>query len=229
MALQVGVVRDPAARLRVQVDDLALLAPAAPALPRIERAPEPLLPRDAPRLGQPPVTVHQQRPGDIGHAQLEEWEDVELVPEDMAPVGLAVQPARRDADVQFHRVGRDRLQQVKDVCPEGELCLLRDALELDIAAIPDPFPGQPVGAEQPLVRAGPPDGLCSRVHRRADRRVARRVHGHDLLDPERLALLAIEAEGLFHVTSFMVGRPLDRDLLPRPEDPGARRLGHLDV
>src|SRR5919108_375620 len=65
VALQVGVVRHPAPRSRVQVELLRFLLAVAAALPREHGALVPgVLGRGA-RLAEAAVAVHEQRPGDF--------------------------------------------------------------------------------------------------------------------------------------------------------------------
>src|SRR5690606_13671106 len=86
VALQVGVVRQPAAGLRVQVQDLGFLAAVAAALPGIHGALETGGARQPPGGVETPETAAQQRAGDLGNAVGQEREDEQFVPEDMAAV-----------------------------------------------------------------------------------------------------------------------------------------------
>src|SRR5690606_41822223 len=76
--LQVRVVRDPAARPRVEVLDRRLLAPVAAALPRVHRSAIAGPSRGSPGCVEPAVPVHEQRARDVGHAHVEQREDEEL-------------------------------------------------------------------------------------------------------------------------------------------------------
>ncbi len=71
--------------------------------------------RHAARLRQPPVAVLEQVAGDLGQAQVEHGEDVEVVPHREAAVGLAVQAARPEGDVHVEGVRRRRLEEVEEV------------------------------------------------------------------------------------------------------------------
>ena len=66
-------------------------------------------------LTEAPVAVHEQLPGDLGQPEVEEGVDVELVPEDMPAVCLAIEAAGGHAGVEIGRVARADLQDVRDV------------------------------------------------------------------------------------------------------------------
>jgi hypothetical protein len=55
-------------------------------------------------LAETPEAVHEQGAGDLGKAEVQEGIDVELVPEDVPAVGLAVEASRRDSGVPVGRV-----------------------------------------------------------------------------------------------------------------------------
>jgi hypothetical protein len=55
-------------------------------------------------LGEASVSVEQQRPRQLGEAQVEERENEEFVPEHVPAVGLTVKAASRNTDVEFDRV-----------------------------------------------------------------------------------------------------------------------------
>jgi hypothetical protein len=92
------------------------------------------------------VPVLQQGPGQHREAVVQQGEDEQLVPEDVAPVGLSVQPPGGDAHVEVDRVVRDGLDQVKDVQAEDQLGPLRP-LDPDVEALPQVIPGQHVSLE----------------------------------------------------------------------------------
>ena len=81
----------------------AFLSSVAAGLPREHRARVTGQLGGTTRLDQPPVPVAQQRPGDRREPQVQHREDEQLIPEHMAAIGLTMQPARRDADVQILR------------------------------------------------------------------------------------------------------------------------------
>ena len=121
VAAEIGL---PAARQRVEVDALGLLDAFAPALPREHRTPEPGLPGGRPGLPDPAVAIHQQPSRDLGQPDVEERERVDLVPEHVPAVGLAVQPARGHPGVEIGGMRRADLEKVRDVQPEQQLDLL---------------------------------------------------------------------------------------------------------
>ncbi len=97
------------------MDLLALLPPVAAALPGKQGPPESRLARRRARLAQAAVAVLQKGAGNLRQAQVEQGKDEELVPEDMAPVGLAVPAAGGNPHVEVHGVQGDGLQEMKDV------------------------------------------------------------------------------------------------------------------
>ena len=99
---------------------LRLLAPRRPALPREHGAPVPGRPGARPGLGQPPPAVEQHRAGHLGRRRFRKGSDEHLVPEHVAAVGLTVQAAGGDADVEVDAVRGHGLQQVEDVQPQDE-------------------------------------------------------------------------------------------------------------
>src|SRR5690606_18772699 len=99
----------------VQVDRRRLVAAVATALPGIHRAAQTLRAGGGACRRQPPPPVEQQRSCDLGKPQRIEREDEQLVPEDVAPVCLAVQPAGGNSDVEIGGVLRQGLQQVEYV------------------------------------------------------------------------------------------------------------------
>ncbi len=118
VVLEVGVVGQPAARAGVEVQPLGLLPSVAAALPRVQRpAPAEGAGRRAGGF-QAPVAVGEQGPGDLGEVQVEVRQHEQLVPEDVPAVGLAVQPARGDADVEVGGVRGEGLQDVEEVQPQ---------------------------------------------------------------------------------------------------------------
>lgn len=125
------------------------------------------------------MPVVQQGPGHLGEVQVQVGQDEQLVPEDVAAVGLAVQSARRYAHVQVGGVRREGLEHVEEVQAQDAARL---AGHLQFGAAPQLAPGGAVRHQQ-VVEAGslghPVDGGLERV---TDRRVARGVQGDDLVD-----------------------------------------------
>src|SRR3546814_7488884 len=84
--------------------------------------------------------AHQHR-----QAQGEEGQNEQLVPENVAPISLAVPPARRYAHVVIGGMRRHRLQQMEDVEPQlRRLAVPAGPLEGDVAPVPEMPPGPPV-------------------------------------------------------------------------------------
>ncbi len=191
--LQVGVVRQPAPGARVEMHRLRLFASVAAALPREHR---PALPRRAgrgTRLWQAAVSVEQQGPRDLRQTARHERHDVELVPEDVPAIGLAMEAPSGHAHVKVDDVRRSDLDRVEGVQPQHEarLAILRQS---DGAAAPETLPGPLVKGEQ--LREGLDVGQVGargRLRSR-DRRVSRRMQCHDLLDRDRTAGLGLHGE-----------------------------------
>ena len=97
-------VRVPATAARIQVQPLTFLAPVAAGLPGEHRARVAGRARGVAGLRQAPVAVAQQRPGDHREPEVEDGEDEQFVPEDVAPVCLAVQSASRHPDIEISGV-----------------------------------------------------------------------------------------------------------------------------
>src|SRR5215472_8254729 len=96
MALKMRVVLDPVARPRVEVHDVGLFAPVAAALPWVHRAAEAGLPGGPARLIEAPVAVKQQGTGEDRHVQVQQREDEQFVPEDVAAIPLSMPAAGGD-------------------------------------------------------------------------------------------------------------------------------------
>ena len=163
-------IRLPAARQRVEVDALGLLAALAAALPREHRAPEPGLPGRRPGLPDPAVAIHQQPSRDLGQPDVEERERIHLVPEHVPAVGLAVEPAGGQPGIQVGGVPGADLKEVRDVQPEQHLDLLVSG-HAHVACPPQFVPRRTMAPE----RGGEfvvPGRRRGRSHQRvADRRV----------------------------------------------------------
>src|SRR3972149_5729877 len=126
---------------------LALFAAVAPTLPRIHSAPIARLSGGPARFREAPIAVEQQGPREFGEAVIQEGKDEQLIPEDVASIGLAVPSARRHADIEVDSVQRGGLQQVKDVQPEYErrAVAVRD---VDVAALPEVLQRENVALQQ---------------------------------------------------------------------------------
>ena len=109
------MVRDPSTGFGVQVQDLTFLTAVAAALPGIQRPTEPGLSGVSPGLFEASMPVQQQRLRQGRESKGQHGENIQFIPEDVAPIRLAVPPPCGDARVQLDRMRRDRLQQVKEV------------------------------------------------------------------------------------------------------------------
>src|SRR5689334_16185032 len=67
------------------------------------------------RFAEPAVAIHEQRAGDLRHAEVQERKDEELIPEDVALIGLTRPAARRNTDIEPDRIRRYGLEQMKGV------------------------------------------------------------------------------------------------------------------
>src|SRR6202034_486050 len=100
---------------RVQVERISLLLSIASALPGKHC---PLVSGGSgggARFAKTPVAVCQKGTGDLGYAVVEEREDEQLVPKDVALIRLSGPTASRYANIEADRVERNSLQQVKHV------------------------------------------------------------------------------------------------------------------
>src|SRR5262245_40328888 len=104
MTLARRLIRHPVPRNRVEMNALVLLAAVATGLPREHGAG--LAERTGGASGRvdTPVPVEEKGSADLGRAQAEGPQHEDLVPEDVTPVGLAVQSARRHADIKVDGV-----------------------------------------------------------------------------------------------------------------------------
>ena len=98
--------------------ELRLLLAIAAALPRVHRAPIASGLGRAAGCSKAAHPVVQQLPGHSWQTRVQVRKDVELVPEDVAAVGLTVQPASEHAGIQFSGVWRAHLEDVRDVEPK---------------------------------------------------------------------------------------------------------------
>lgn len=164
------------------MEGLGLLAAVASALPRIHGAGPAGRGRRPARLAQTPVAVGQQGPGDLREMQVQEGQDEQFVPEDMATVGLAVQSAGRHTHIEIGGVRREGLQHMEEMQPQHLSGLAR---HLQLRPLPQALPRGFVGREQRAEVTGPPHPADGSVQRIADRRIARRVQSDGLLDDDR--------------------------------------------
>ena len=206
--LVVAEVGLPAARERVEVDPLGLLDALAPALPREHRTTEPCLMGGRPGLAHPAVAVHQQPARDLGQPDVEERERVDLVPEHVPAIGLAVESAGGHPGVEVGGVTGADLQDVRDVQPQQQLHALVSR-HPHVAYPPQLVPCRGVALER-SGEVGVAGRRLGRLDQRvADRRIPRRVERHHLLDPRRRALLHVEGEDLLDIVLHLIQPPLD--------------------
>ena len=118
---------------------LGLLGALAAALPGEHRPLETRLVRRRPGLLEAAIAVHQETACDLGQPQAKERVHVELIPEHVAPVGLAVQPARGHACVKVGGMTGAHLQDVADVQPQQALDLLI-AADTNVTHAPELLP-----------------------------------------------------------------------------------------
>ena len=205
VALVVAEVRLPAPGERVEVHDLGLLLAVAAALPRVHRAAVAGRPRRSARLPQPARPVLEQVPADPRQAEVEEREHVQLVPEHVAAVRLAVQAARDDAGVLVGRVARADLQDVGDVKAQQQLHA-RVPGQDQVARLPELVPRRAMLGQRPAERRVVADGLSGVAERLADRAVVRCVERDHLLDAHRRALRHVEGEDRLDVVLHLMER-----------------------
>lgn len=191
MALEVGVVLQPASGAGVEVELLGLLAAVAAALPGVHGAGE------ADRLGgrdsvfQPAVAVGQQSAGDLGEVEVEVAQDEELVPEDVAAVGLAVQAPGGYAGVEFGGVRGEGLQDLEEVQAEDEAGLVG---HVQFGTAPQVAPGGALVGDELVEGGGGAGVLHGGVAGVGDGPVVAGVQGDDLVDDLAVAGAQLQAE-----------------------------------
>jgi hypothetical protein len=161
---------------------LGLLAAVAAALPGVHGAAQARVLGGPAGGGEPAVAVVEQGAGDLGQMEVEVRQYEQLVPEDVPPVRLAVQPAGRHPDIQLDGVRREGLQHMEEMQPQD---LARLPRHVEIGPLPQGVPGVPVGDEQPGEVRRLADPVDGGLHRVADRGVVRGVQGHGLLHRDR--------------------------------------------
>jgi hypothetical protein len=123
------------------------------------------------RLADAPVAIQDQAPRDLWQPQIEEGIDVQLIPEDVAAVGLAVESTSGDAGVVVGREPRAGLEDVRDVEAQQELRALV-ARQAQVADLPELVPGPGVAVEGLVERGVASRALCGAFERLADSAVA---------------------------------------------------------
>ena len=180
-----------------------------------------------PGFADPPVAIHQQPARDLRQPEVQERVDVELVPEHVTAVGLAVEPAGGDAGIVVCRQARARLEQMGDMQPQQEL---RPRLpgQADVAHVPQFIPGLLVTLERRRERGVAARALGRIGERLVDATVARGVERDHLLDPDRRAPVDLEVEDLVYVVLELVRGAPDVELILAAIGTRAGRLGDLD-
>src|SRR4029450_11795216 len=205
VALQVGVIRHPPLRTRIEVAFLRHLFPIAPALPGKHRTRKSCLSGGCARLAQTAVTIHEQCPSDLRYAIVKEWEDEQLIPEDVALVTLAGPAARGHADIEPERVHRNGLQEVKHVpAQQHDGVQLRRVrgFNVNAEAAPDVSPKTDMRCHQLLETSRARDGFARFQATLRDGVIARTIKGSDLLQYERGALRELDRPFLRDVARF---------------------------
>src|SRR5207247_9957665 len=124
--------------------------------------------------------------------------DGELVPEDVAAIGLPVEAARGNASIQVSRVGGAGLKNVGGVEAKQEL----DPVVVghpDVAIVPQFVPRTLVTIEGLVEGAKTPDRLLGVGQGLVDRLIVRGVERDELLDTDRSSLLEVKAQRLMGV------------------------------
>lgn len=152
------------------------------------------------------MPVAQHRPGQLREAQVEHPQYEQLVPEDVPPVGLAVQPPGRNARVEVGGVLGVGLQQVEQVEVERHGAV---EVGLDPAAAPQFGPARGVGGGQ-LGEVGCLGGQpVDRPPRCSDGRVPRGGDGDGLLHGDRPAGSQLQGEQFGCPAGAQLGGPFD--------------------
>src|SRR5829696_10071697 len=228
MPLVVGEVAIPAPGAWVEVYSLGFFFAIRAALPGVQGSLVAGFFGRRPRFIEAPVAVHHELARDLGQPEVQERVDVELIPEYVPTVGLAVETAGWNASVQIRRVRGADLQYVGDVQANQELdpAILGDA---HIADGPELVPGPGVMAEGLGEWFVATDGLYGVGQRLLYGVVARVVEGDHLLDAHRAILFDIKGQCLLDVVVRLVEVTTYTHHLVLPVNPGARRLGDVYV
>ena len=213
----------------VEVELLGLLLAVGAALPGEHRPSEPRRPGRRAGRAKAGETVVQQRGGQDRPLEVEEREDEHLVPEDVAPVGLPVPAAGRNADIQMDAMGGDGLQQVEDVQVQDRLGPLVRAVQLDVEPVPEAIP-RPLMAGHQSREARRRPGRLPRVQQAlGGYAVPGGVQGDDLLHRRRVALLQLEGELVGDEPGLGDQPPLSLGGLAVAQQPGAGGQRDPDV
>ena len=227
MPLAVAEVRIPGPGIWVQMDRLGLFLAVRAALPGEHRPFVAGLAGGGTGLIQSPETIQEQRAGDLRQPEVEERVDIEVVPEDVSPVRLAVQTAGGGARVEVGRVWGANLEDVQDVKADQKLdpVIVR---YLHVARVPQFVPGTRVPPESLLERAAATGRRSGVSQRFVYGTVARGVEGDHLLDPDGRFLLDLEVQDLMDVVLHLKQATVHVQLAVLTIDLRAGRLGHVD-
>src|ERR1022692_4530172 len=204
--------------------DLRLLPSVAAALPGIHGPAVTSVVSGPAGFWQSPVSVQEQRSHQLRKMQVEIGKDEELVPENMTPVGLAMEAAGGYADIEIDGVAGRRLKQMEDVEVQGQSRLAAVALEFERESIPQVVPFADVVIEEhgEGTPAATPRGCFSQWI--ADRAVPRCEQGNDLLDGDRLKSLDVDGYFVSDEAGFFDHPAWRTDRTPITDDPGPRHL-----
>src|SRR5680860_1303077 len=158
-------------------------------------------------------------------------EDEELIPHDMAAIGLAMPAAWRHAHI--HTDGMEGgLQEMKDVQPELELRSVLCGVDADIALLPELMPGTGVGAQKLVEVVRIADELQGLQQRLGDGVVLAMEISDGLLNVDRAPLLGLADIDCARHAVFRLGArglnslALDLYTGARSESDLAARLSH---
>src|SRR5215212_5831529 len=196
------------------------------ALPREHRTREAFGPRGCPGHAEAGVPVLQQRSSQRRTLEVEVREDEELIPEDVATVGLPVPTSSRYADIQVGGMRGNGLQQVEDVQVEDRFGPFVGAVHIDVEPVPSTAPGALVAAEQRRNVVGSGHNYVGIVTTLGDSAVAGGVKRGNFLHGYRLALLQLEPQIVGDEARLIDQGAVHLDSLAVTEHPGAGRESH---
>src|SRR3954454_18680612 len=205
---------------------LGFLPAVGAALPREHRTREALGPRSCPGHAEPGVPVLQQRGSQRWTLKVEVREDEQLIPEDVAPIGLAMPASGRYADIEVGGVRGNGLQQVEDVQVEDRIGPLVGTVHIDVEPVPGAEPSAFVSAEQRRKVVGSSHNQVGIVTTLRDGAVAGGVKPGNLLHGYRLALLQLKPEMVGDEGWLIDQHAVRFDSLAVTEHPGAGRESH---
>src|SRR5690606_34731629 len=139
--LQIRIIGDPIAGLRVQMYYLAFFAAVAATLPREHGAPVTGCLGTGASVGQTAVAVHTKFTRQLGQQEMQERKNKKFIPENMAAIGFAVPAARRNSYIQLGGMQRNGLQQMKNMQPQNLLGPVVGGY-YQVAALPELVPGK---------------------------------------------------------------------------------------